>query len=221
MKYILEIQENQEHEYYGAIIKYPNPRWYHFPLGNGRGIAHDILQHPFKPHVDPFIDELMALGAMMIHLPYSYRSFGDAEKIVGHELSTLFKEEPVSLSFASLHTLPRVRNAARNTELFRDIEGAYHKAQGFYREEYMQDLDEAPDSSWFDRELILGWMYKGSQLFSRRFGRNLYDICNHVNDAIEEEVDKWLKFDPPVGATADLFVTFSRYKVSLVDNCDY
>ena len=209
-KYMLEIECNDEYGYDGAIIKYPNPRPYHFPLVTGNGIAHDILQHPFTPHPDPFIDELMALGALAIHLPHVNLK---AHQAIPHELTRLFEENPSSLLPTSNYSIPPVRGAAKETELFGSIRDSVDPALRLYEEDSDREFDEEPFVP--DRELILAWMHKGSQLFKRRFYPNIYDTCSYLHDKITREVDGWLRHEPPVGSTADLFITFRRFDVRL------
>lgn len=209
-RYMLEIECNEEYGGDGSIIKYPNPRPYHFPLVTGNGIAHDILQHPFKPHPDPFVDELMALGALAIHLPHVDLR---AQEVIPMELTRLLEERPLSLSPTSSYSIPPARGATKETELFRSIQESVDFAIGFYREDSDREFDEEPFVP--DRELILAWMHKGSQLFKRRFYPNIYDTCSYLHDMIARVVDDWLRHEPPVGSTADLFITFSRFSVRL------
>jgi hypothetical protein len=202
MKYQLKIEEDEEFGRNGAVILSPRFRTYHHPE-TGRGIAHDIIEHPTKIHPDPFIDELLALGAVIAgRVEYGYNV---TKKDIAIAIGSLLKSNPFSFTTDSAYTN---KYALKDQETVEMIKKAV--ARGImWRSECDTPLD-------FDENLIVSWICEGYTRFKKRFkNHSIYDISNHVFDDITNQVSKWIK-GSEIEEKADLHVNFSRYTVELI-----
>ena len=212
MKYLLEVREHPEYGGNGLIIKNMQGRDYFEPL-NGQVIAHDIIEHPVKAHQNCYVDEFMALGAIIAgriehgyFTGYRYLGFGDIEAEVTQLAVSHFHSNYTDL------VLPcnfRLRND--DLEITEQTRSAVRKGLVSVSNEIGESYDFADQTV----DYITSWICKGYSLFRKRFqGLQIYEICNHLFDTIKKECDIFLKC-AEIGDQAYLHVTFSRYACRL------
>jgi hypothetical protein len=207
MKYQLKIEEHEEFGTNGAVILSPRFRSYHHPE-TGRGIAHDIIEHPTKIHPDPFIDELLALGAVIAgRVEHGYNvTIGG----IANDIESLLNSNPFSLTTDSVYTNNYTLKDQETVEMIRKaVATGIIDHRGMWISKYDTPLD-------FDEKLIVSWICEGYTRFKKRFKNySIYNISNHVFDDITNQVGKWIK-GSDIGEKADLHVNFSRYIVELI-----
>jgi hypothetical protein len=208
MKYLLEVRENPEYGKNGLIIK--NIGRDHFDPLNGQVIAHDVIEHPVKAHPNCYIDEFMALGAIVggriengYFTGHRYLSFYD---ITG-DVTQL----AVSSFYSGYNLVLPCNFRLRDIEITADIRSAVRKGLSSVSDEIGEQYNFTDNTV----DYITGWICKGYSLFKKRYqGLQIYDICNHLFDTIKEECDLFLK-SAEIGDQAILNVTFSRYHCEL------
>lgn len=212
MKYLLEVREHPEYGGNGLIIKNMQGRDHFEPL-NGQVIAHDIIEHPVKAHWNCYVDEYLALGAVIagrIENGYftgnRYLSFYDItadiiQLAVSHFYSN-YTDLVVPCNF-------KLRND--DLEITDQIRSAVRKGLTNVSDKIGERYDFTDQTV----DHITAWICKGYRLFNKRFeGLQIYDISNHLFDTIKEECDRFLKY-AEIGDQAILNVTFSRYHCEL------
>jgi hypothetical protein len=208
MKYLLEVREHPEYGENGLIIK--NIGRDHFDPLNGQVIAHDIIEHSRDAHPNCYVDEFMALGAIVggrIENGYlqgtRYLSFYD----ITAEITQL----AVSSFYSGYNLVLPCNFRLRDIEITDQIRSAVRKGLSSVSNE----IGERYNFTDHTVDYITGWICKGYSLFKKRFqGLQIYDICNHLFDTIKEECDIFLK-SAEIGDQAILTVTFSRYHCEL------
>lgn len=212
MKYLLEVREHPEYGGNGLIIKNMQGRDYFEPL-NGQVIAHDIIEHPVKAHPNCYVDEYLALGAIVAgriengyFTGYRYLGFGDIEADVTQLAVSHFHSDYTDL------VVPcdfRLRND--DLKITDQIRSAVRKGLVSVSSEIGESYDFTDQTV----DNITAWICKGYRLFNKRFqGLQIYDISNHLFDTIKEDCDRFLKY-AEIGDQAILNVTFSRYHCEL------
>jgi hypothetical protein len=208
MKYLLEVREHPEYGGNGLIIK--NIGRDHFEPLNGLVIAHDIIEHPVKEHSNCYVDEFMALGAIVggrIENGYlqgtRYLSF--------YDITADITQLAVSSFYSGYNLVLPCNFRLRDIEITDQIRSAVRKGLSSVSDE----IGEQYNFTDHTVDYITGWICKGYSLFKKRFqGLQIYDICNHLFDTIKEECDLFLK-SAEIGDQAILNVTFSRYHCEL------
>ena len=210
MKYLLEVREHPEYGEKGLVIKNMQGRDYFEPL-NGQVIAHDIIEHPIKAHWNCYVDEYLALGAIVAgriengyFTGYRYLGFGDIEADVTQLALSQFNYNYTDLVVPCDFRL-------RDIEITDQIRSAVRKGLASVSDEIGERYDFTDQTVNY----ITAWISKGYRLFNKRFqGLQIYDISNHLFDTIKEECDRFLKY-AEIGDQAYLHVTFSRYACRL------
>lgn len=211
MKYKLSIAEHEEYGYNGVVIE--GMRDY-FEPATGLQIAHDLLEHPTKPHPCGFCDELMALGGMMflrMQNGYSsnpYRQMG-VEDILSdlHNLAQCYE----GYRFVDRHS---GATHVKDEWVMETIDSAIAKLPDFYFNETDEKLEFNPDN-------VKSWMVKGYQLAAKRFkDLDSYTLAHGLFSEIKQTIDQWLKHSEQ-WQTADLYVNLSDYSCKLVETYDY
>jgi hypothetical protein len=209
MKYLLEVRENPEYGKNGLIIK--NIGRDHFDPLNGQVIAHDVIEHPVKEHSNCYVDEFMALGAIVggriengyLTAGHRYLSF--------YDITSDVTQLAVSSFYSGYNLVLPCNSRLRDIEITADIRSAVRKGLASVSDE----IEESYNFTDNTVDYITGWICKGYSLFKKRFqGLQIYDICNHLFDTIKEECDLFLK-SAEIGDQAILNVTFSRYHCEL------
>jgi hypothetical protein len=217
--------EIREHEDYGSNgIWFNSGRDYFQPAIDGRQFAHDILEHPVNPNVNGYLDELMALGAILAGRVHSgwhnkYRQIN--EKDLESDICLLATS---SLNCDDPLTIKSCKSYLQDADMMNRIRQFVVKG--------LEDaIDEEPDNSYssrikiehpdtyidilFDVDSIVGWICKGYQLFKKRFSNHdTYTISTYLFNKIAEKTDNWLK-GAELGETAKLYVNFTTFDVRL------
>lgn len=208
MKYKLVIKEHEDLGTNGIVILNSSRDWFEPALGIG--IAHDILEHPLRPHTCPYIDELMALGGLIYirwlngAMANKFRSF-KAEDLTAdlYELARSY-EGPV---FVSTHSGSKTVQDENVRDL---IEECLEALPSFFYENEDEHL------VW-NKENVRSYLIKGYQLAMRRFYTlDSYLIAHNLFPSIEKQCDLWLK-SGEVGYTAELNLNLSQYRSNLID----
>jgi hypothetical protein len=211
MKYLLEVRENPEYGGNGLIIK--NIGRDHFEPLNGQVIAHDIIEHPVKAHSNCYIDEFMALGAIVGgRIENGYFTAGH-RYLSFYDITSDITQLAVSSFYSGYNlVLPcNFRLRSDDLEITDQIRSAVRKGLSSVSNEIGERYDFTDQTVSY----ITGWICKGYSLFKKRFqGLQIYDICNHLFDTIKEECDRFLNC-AEIGDQAYLHVIFSRYHCEL------
>jgi hypothetical protein len=220
--YHLEIRENEE--YGGNGIWFNSGRDYFQPATTGIQLAHDILEHPTTPDANGYMDELMALGAILAGRVDSgwrnkYRQLNVEDlrsDICSLAISSLQCDEPL--------TIESCKSYLQDSSTMQEI-------RSFVVKGLEEAIDEEPDNSYnsrvkiaypdiyidllFDVNSIVGWICKGYQLFRERFyNHDIYNISTYLFNKITAASDNFLKH-AELGETAKLYVNFTTMEVRL------
>jgi hypothetical protein len=192
--------ENYEQAFLGAKIK-NNGRDY-FEPAMGITFAHDLIEHPTKPHPNGFADEFMALGAIV-----AGRIETGWSNAYGRRLTTGDLSRDVFNLISTCDYLPSCRSTIRGNDL--------DEMRAAIREGIEEAKSECYDAPNLDD--ILGWMCKGHQAFRRRFYHlDLYNVTNFLFDSIATKVDNWLS-NAIEGNEAFMYLDFTNYRVEIED----
>ena len=215
-RFHLAIAEHEEFGGNGIIIK-SQSRQYFNPALSGLILAHDLLEHPVTPHRDGYVDELMALGAIIagridygwINLNNRY-SYGLTLKNLISDISSLcqssflekgdFKVEKCKSYIQDKDLMSEIRTTVREG-ILEAINENSDEVYTYIPEEYDIDIDS-----------IAGHIAKGYQVFRRRF--NDLDNFIYLFDEISKQADKFMKLSE-VGQEAILTVDFKNSIVYL------
>jgi len=191
-----------ESGFLGIVIR-GNDRDYFEPALSGITLAHDLLEHPTKPHPNGFADELMALGAIVAGRIRTGWCNNYGRRITSEDLSS-----DVFSLIETCEDLPPCRATIRD---YNDLESMRGAIQSALRDDKNENYD-APDLN-----NILGWMCKGHQAFRRRFYRlDLYNLTNYLFDQIALKAGNWLS-NAIEGEEAILHLDFTNYNAEIVN----
>ncbi len=212
--YHLEIRGNEEYDVNG--IWFNSGRDYFQPATTGIQLAHDILEHPVNPHVNGYLDELMALGAILAGRIDSgwwnkYRQLNVEDlrsDIYALAMSSLMSEEKLT---------PKSCNSyLQDSNMTQEIRSFVVKGLKEATDEYYEEAENPPKyDAIFDFNSIVGWICKGYQLFRKRFyNHDIYNISTYLFNKITAASDNFLK-RAELGETARLYVNFTNMEVRL------
>jgi len=201
--YELKVKEHEELGNIGLLVDVGRP---YFSPYDGSSVAHDIIEHPFKPHPDPVIDELMAVGAFVAgraetgwcgknYLPCTIRGISSDVCYLATNSDT--RGESVRWDGC--------KSYLKRTWLTEEIRDAVVK--GIKDAEY--EVEEKLD---WDIDSTVSWIIKGYQAYKRRF-KNLdnYNVANALFNSIASCCDDLLKHAEE-GETYSLHVDFQGYR---------
>jgi hypothetical protein len=215
-KYFLTIMEHEEHGELGITIN--NGRDYFEPALNGLVVAHDILEHPVNPHVNGYIDELMALGGILAGRVDSGWCSEYGRRIDYNDLKSDTESLAKSALMADEKLCPEVStNYLQSSEMMNEI-------RSFVRKGVINAINEYEDEEYkyiplkhdFDIDSICGWICKGYQLFNKRFYRlDKHTLSTYFFNKIALTCENWRRRASEY-ETATLSLDFSSYDVKLV-----
>jgi len=205
MKTFLVVAENQELGYNG-ILTQDSPD--HFEPGTGLTLAHDILEH-VASHPDPYVDEFMALGAMVavrVEQGYRYSSRYLKMEDLANEVYTL-----VQSMYWQGETLTEPTTLPQGHDLWQEVLSHTEEGINNFLEEEDDENIIIPENL---AENITAWVIEGYENCLQHYGgHNLYGICHLFKD-IAEQCDKWLKY-AEIGDRAILTMDLESGKVIL------
>jgi hypothetical protein len=210
-KFLLQIREHDETGDPGISIL-RGGRDYFDPAYTGLVIAHDILEHPATPHVNGYIDELMALGGMIAgRVETGWCGQRGRMVSVGDDI----RSDICSLATAAFHSCedmcPKTNTrTVRDSDLIEDIRHAV--AGGLKDAGYETETGDL--STDVDIESVVGWICEGYTRYKIRFSKNIFDVSNYLFDKITRVCDNWAK-GAEMGDNATLRVDFTRLDVRL------
>lgn len=211
--YRLSTKRNPKTGEIGAIVD--TGRGYHEPLG-AEQVAHDILEHPAKPHPDGVLDEYMALGGIIAgRVAVGHQSRGRIRPAgindIVYDLSRLFEHRLRE----SRAVAPPCRSRLDDRFLMEDIEEAVERGADMALSE-VDFFTEDPNSlsiSGREQRAVVGWICRGYRLYVNRF--NWPDqVAAVLFDEIVETVATWLKkYGDLEGVETTLHVDFTSFEV--------
>ena len=215
-RFQLTVREHQEYGGHGIVVG-NSGRDYFEPALEGAVIAHDILEHPVKPHPCGFTDELMALGGVLAgRIEHGWVRPNGRRRLSLEDLES----DVMSLALASLHQnnsfmVSPCSNRLRDSDLMVEIRASVRRglieAVNEFEEEDYSDL---PVKYAFDIHSITGHIVKGCQLFRKRFSDTYSAV--YLFDKISEICGQWLK-GAEEWQTADLLVDFGQLDARLIE----
>lgn len=201
----LVVAANQELGFNG-ILAQNSPG--HFEPGTGLTLAHDILEH-VASHPDPYVDEFMALGAMVAvrveqgyHNGYRYMEMG----VLANEVYTL-----VQSMYWQGETLTEPATLPQGHDLWEEVLSLTEKGINDFLGEEDDENVTIPENL---AENITAWVIEGYENCLQHYeGQDLYSIC-HLFKKIAEQCDKWLK-EAEIGYEATLTLDFESCEAIL------
>jgi hypothetical protein len=162
------------------------------------------LEHPLRPHVCGYTDELMALGAVVAG------RFGQWQNQYGRTLGRQDVESDIrDLAVASLsECVGFTTSACRNHLSDKALAAEMRVMVETGLKEALEQCDSGWDENPFDVDSIVGHMTRGYQIFRRRFPQPWRHFIP-LFDNIVEQCDEWLKYAGP-WERARLTVILSR-----------
>jgi len=186
-------------------------RDYHEPF-NSFVVAHDILEHTVKPHFDPFIDEFMALGAIVAgRLRVSCMPSGRDRPVQLHDIASSISDMAIECYNSVLKISDRPLCVAtsvsyvNNADIMRDLEQCV--VNGLRDACNELELESYPVKPANIRSIV-GWMSRGYNLFNKRF-KDPGTVADFLFDEIERTVNSWFEYLECEGREATLHVDFT------------
>jgi hypothetical protein len=203
---IYELKVKEHEEELGELGLLVNVGRTHFSPYDGLSVAHDIIEHTFRPHPNPAIDELMAFEAIVagrIETRWTGR---------GYLPSTV---QDLSIDVCSLVSGCTMRGESikwsgsrsylQRTCITEEIRGAVIKGVKEAEDECEEKLD-------CDINSTVSWIIKGYQAYKRRFRRlDIYNVSNRLFNSIVSCCDDLLKHAEE-GETHSLHIDFQAYR---------
>lgn len=218
-KYSITIQEHQEYDLLGLVVD--TGRDYFEPAVDGLVVAHDILEHPTKPHSCGYTDELMALGGFLagrVERGYKTRgykpaSIRDIESDIYYLLLSAPNEDGVNNTITKID---KCRSYIKCSRTMEELKGAVKKG-------ILDALDEWSDGEYedhllkaYDIDSIVGWICKGYNLFKKRFNNiNTYNLFDDIRKVSDNFLSNQIE-----GMTGTLCVQFSTGDVYIEEEYD-
>jgi hypothetical protein len=202
----------KEHEEYGLGLVVDVGRPYFEPL-QGLSIAHDVLEHTIKPHPNPYIDELMALGGLIAgRVETGWCSqYGRWSRVSDIAADVEVLASGCINSGKYLEWGGCKAHLLHNTHLKDDIRDAVLK--GIKDAEY-----ECEESIDCDIDSTTAWIIKGYQAYKKRFRRlGNYGVANTIFNSIATCCDNLLK-QANDGETYSLHVDFKGYNAFITND---
>ena len=183
-----------EHEEYGMNgIYWRSGRDYFEPATSGLQVAHDLLEHPVNPHPNGYVDELLALGAIVagrIEHGYTYDrrgylTIGDIAADVG---SLIYNALSVGDHFWEIECNSRLQDK----NLMEDIRQCVIKGIKDGVDQYADPYEDPMDVVTPTLDNLVAWICKGHQLFRKRYN-DTYAVSINMFDRISAQADAFLK----------------------------
>jgi hypothetical protein len=217
MKYKLSIQEHDEYGLPGIVIK-DGRRDYFDPATEGLILAHDLLEHPTTPDSDGYVDELMALGAIvagrMAVWCNPYGRYLDTDDLVSDIRSLTLGSFAEHDSFNVRPCHSRVQDSNVMETMRMCVRKGLLEAVNQHEDANHQYI---PRKYNFDIDSMVARMARGHQQFRKRFP-SLSDFT-YLFREITEVSDRWLK-GAELGDTAVLTVVHRTQTVHLSEDLD-
>lgn len=177
----LRIREHEESGENGIYINMG--RDYFQPCLSGITVAHDILEHPVKPHPDGYVEELMAFGGIIagrVEQGWGDK-FGRRLSIqdLTHDLIPLVE---YSVLETGEFSVGECRDRLRDSETTEQIRAMVRRS--------FEQCEERVEGASIDN--TVGWICKGYKLYRKRFAHNIYDTSTHLFNQIAKLCQDWL-----------------------------
>jgi len=224
-KYKITIQEHQEYGGLGLVVD--TERGYFDPAFDGLIVAHDILEHPIRPHSYGYTDELMALGGYLAGrvemryktTGYKYASIDDIEFDIRSLLKAALTEDGDNNAIAKIDKCRSYIKCEWTMNKLRElVKKGILDAINEWMDEYEIDRisEEYNDSRFvdYDFDSIVGWICKGHNLFNKRFNNiNTYDLFDNIIKVSDNFLSNQIE-----GMSGTLFVEFSTGNVYIEED---
>jgi hypothetical protein len=212
----------REHEEYGELgLVIDTGRGYFEPAMGGIQCAHDILEHPAKPHPNGYIDELMALGGVLAGRIKSgwrapYGRMADFDDIVS-DISRLIECGHYN---NELGNLPYRRRYIQDSDYMSELRGVVESGiksglEEFYGDDGESEIPQAKDG--YCITTITSWIVEGYRAYEKRFqNHDNYKISVRLFNIIAEVCDTLIK-DSEEYMEAKLHVDFNKCNAWIED----
>ncbi len=227
-KYKITIQDH--HILGGLGLVVDTERGYFDPAFDGLSVAHDILEHPIRPHSCGYTDELMALGGYLAGRVemrykttngYKYVSIDDIELLdIRSLLNAALTEYGDNNPIAKIDKCRSYIKCEWTMNKLRElVKKGILDAINEWMDEDVDDIDSMNggyDSRVddYDIDSIVGWICKGHNLFIKRFNNiNTYDLFDNIRKVSDNFLSNQIE-----GMSGTLFVEFSTGKVYIKED---
>jgi hypothetical protein len=209
--YKLKIRKHEDYGSLGVIVDTGRP---YFEPFDGLVAAHDIIEHPAKPHPCSVIDELMALGGVMagrVEHGWSDKKAGGFRRISSDDLVGEISRLAINCFHGQGYFCEKYGKGYLNNK---EVEQEIRRAVLLGMEEAKSEVEE---DLGYDVDSAVAWICKGYQAYKRRFrGLDGYSIANHLFDEITDCCDSLIKSGDE-GRIEFLNVEFNSYRCFLRD----
>ncbi len=218
-KYSITIQEHQEYGLLGLVVD--TGREYFEPAMDGLVVAHDILEHPIKPHSCGYTDELMALGGFLagrVERGYKTRGYNPASiRDIEYDIHSLLLPAPNEDGVNNTITkIDKCRSYIKCSQTMEELKGAVKKGIIVALVEWSDWEYEDHLLKAYDIDSIVGWICKGYNLFNKRFNNiNTYDLFDNIRKVSDNFLSNQIE-----GMTGTLCVQFSTGDVYIEGEYD-
>lgn len=162
---------------------------------NGRGVAHDMLEH-FKHQVGPIEGELEALGsAMALRWEHEPSSTSSAEEIMARDICTVICDMA-----QSGHRVPAPKNSKKLSDCFSYADDAIVSGVKQGMEDARKELlHDEPDDDFLKlltvelQTTMIAWIRQGYRKAVKRYdGVDLYTLGTHFFKKVTTKIDSLL-----------------------------
>jgi hypothetical protein len=229
-KYSITIQEHQEYGLLGLVVD--TGRDYFEPAIDGLVLAHDILEHPIKPHSCGYTDELMAIGGFLagrVEMEYKTRGYNpasirDIESDIHSLLLSALNEDGVNNTITEID---KCHSYIKCPQTMEELKGAVKKGildvldewlDGEYEDHLLKvyNLNSIEEFHDLMTDSYVGWICKGYNLFKKRFNNiNTYNLFDDIRKVSDNFLSNQIE-----GMTGTLCVQFSTGDVYIEEEYD-
>lgn len=201
-KYSIQLRMHEEYGEIGIVID--THRDYFDPATSGLQCAHDILEHTITPHCDGYIDELMALGAIIAgRIAYGWSSkyrqttLDDIKSDINALATSAYYEQCTFVN-------DECNNTLKDKDLVQSIRNMVRDGLVEAMEEYDDNYDnydnELSESDYrrmvkenYNVDRIVAWICKGYQAYKKRFANIQEHTIHYIFSEIERVCDEYIK----------------------------
>lgn len=194
-KYQIVTGVSEEYGTFGVKLV-GTPDWMDY--NNGFALAHDIIEHPNVTNTNGYIDELMAIGAIIEFRLNEYNGL-TPNRYRPLEEDDIINEIEFLLEGMDNIEIPSLRSRITNYQVVDVVEEA---SKSLYRE-----LEKTISKE--NKKQVVYWVQRGIRLFKQRFRKASRHNLSIIWKQIEEKVDKFISnYKGEEGVAATLHISF-------------
>jgi hypothetical protein len=218
MKQSYEITINRNQGNYKGIVTKGVVRDYFEPAFSGQAFAHDIIEHPIIPHPNPYIDEIMALGAFAsgrVSSGWCNRSFFSTESVrpsaVKFPIGDIIKHDYLH-GDRTLQKLSKRLSYIKDAGFMKTYRKAFKNTLRDYFEGRSHEIKK------YDISTLMSYFVDGYRAHRKRFkGLDINAISTDLFYEISDVGDKFIR-ESVDGDCATVHIDFKKLTVELVKN---